>query len=203
MTCRQCKHEFCWICMGNWADHGQQSGGYYKCNKFDAAELPATVTEAQRAKAELDRYLHYYQRYQAHESGLKFADKLRESSEKRMMEQQELQRSTWMDVQFLKQAAEQVRECRRVLKFTYVLGYYLKDKTPEKSLFEYHQEMLEKHTERLQEFTERPLDQLQRSDVVNLTRVTERFMESLLQSMSGGIVRVEEASRLYHAAQSV
>jgi ariadne-1 len=23
MNCKLCKHEFCWICMGSWADHGQ------------------------------------------------------------------------------------------------------------------------------------------------------------------------------------
>lgn len=113
-----------------------------------------------------------------------------------MLEQQEAQRSSWMDVQFLKQAAEQVRDCRRVLKYTYVLGYFLRDRTAEKQLFEHHQEMLEKNTERLQEFTERPLDLINRADVVNLTRVTERFMQSLLQTMSGGVVRIDEATRL-------
>jgi ariadne-1 len=195
MNCRVCKHEFCWICMGAWSEHGQNTGGFYKCNRFDPAELPATVSEQQRAKAELDRYLHYYQRYHGHDQGLQFAEKLREQSERRMLEQQESQRSSWMDVQFLKQAAEQVRDCRRVLKYTYVLGYFLKDKTPEKILFEHHQEMLEKNTERLQEFTEMPLDQLNRADVVNLTRVTERFMAGLLASMSGGVVIMDEATR--------
>jgi ariadne-1 len=33
MTCRSCKHDFCWICMGPWSDHGANTGGYYKCNK--------------------------------------------------------------------------------------------------------------------------------------------------------------------------
>lgn len=76
MNCRVCKHEFCWICMGNWADHGQNTGGFYKCNRFNPAELPATVSEQQRAKAELDRYLHYYQRYHGHDQGLQFAEKV-------------------------------------------------------------------------------------------------------------------------------
>lgn len=119
-----------------------------------------------------------------------------------MLEQQESQRTSWMDVQFLKQAAEQVRDCRRVLKYTYVLGYFLKDRTPEKTLFEHHQEMLEKNTERLQEFTEKPLDQLNRADVVNLTRVTERFMAGLLASMSGGMVLMDEATRQMSTSSS-
>ena len=56
------------------------------------------------------RYLHYYQRYHGHDSALKFAAAQRAQAEARMVEQQEAQKSSWIDVQFLKQAAEQVRD---------------------------------------------------------------------------------------------
>lgn len=191
MTCRMCKHDFCWICMGNWADHGQNTGGFYKCNRFMPAEVKSIISAIDKAKAELDRYLHYYQRYHGHDSALKFAAAQRAQAEARMVEQQEAQKSSWIDVQFLKQAAEQVIDCRRVLKYTYVLGYFLKDGSVEKQLFEHHQEMLEKNTEKLQEYTEKPLDQIDRTQVVNLTRVTEKFMTSLLASMTGGVVTLD------------
>jgi hypothetical protein len=55
------------------------------------------------------RYLHYYQRYHGHESALKYAAAQRAQAEARMVEQQEAQKTSWIDVQFLKQAAEQVR----------------------------------------------------------------------------------------------
>jgi ariadne-1 len=61
----------------------------------------------------------------------------------------------------------------------------LKDNSLEKQLFEHHQEMLEKNTEKLQEYTEKNLDDIDRTQVVNLTRVTEKFMASLLTSMTG------------------
>ena len=35
MTCRVCNHEFCWMCLGDWKDHGHGTGGFYKCNKYD------------------------------------------------------------------------------------------------------------------------------------------------------------------------
>lgn len=35
MTCVQCRHEFCWVCMGSWKDHGSATGGYYKCNLYE------------------------------------------------------------------------------------------------------------------------------------------------------------------------
>lgn len=56
-------------------------------------------------------------------------------------------------------------ECRRVLKYTYVMGYFLEDGSPEKQLFEHHQEMLEKNTERLHEFTEMNLERDNRTEV--------------------------------------
>jgi len=191
MTCRLCKHDFCWICMGSWAEHGQQTGGFYKCNRFMPAEVKSIISAIDKAKADLDRYLHYYQRYHGHDSALKYASAQRVQAEARMVEQQEAQKSSWIDVQFLKQAAEQVIDCRRVLKYTYVLGFFLPDGSPEKQLFEHHQEMLEKNTERLQEYTELNLDLIDRTQVVNLTRVTEKFMSSLLASMTGGVVSLD------------
>ncbi len=109
-----------------------------------------------------------------------------------MIAQQESQKSSWVDVQFVKQATEQLIDCRRVLKYTYVLGYFLKDSTAEKRLFEHHQEMLEKNTEKLHEYTEKPVETLDRTEVVNLARVTDKFMQSLLQNMAGGIVRLDD-----------
>ena len=35
MQCHTCKWNFCWVCLGKWAEHGSASGGYYKCNKYD------------------------------------------------------------------------------------------------------------------------------------------------------------------------
>ena len=35
MTCRQCSHEFCWLCLGEWKEHNGATGGYYKCNKYE------------------------------------------------------------------------------------------------------------------------------------------------------------------------
>eukprot|EP01042_Synura_sphagnicola_P007087 gene7087-9074_t len=156
--------------MGSWAEHGATTGGYYRCNRYDAGKIDSSASAAEKAKAELDRYLHYYQRFHGHDGALRFAARQREQAEKRMVEIQESEKSSWIDVQYLKHAVEQVIDCRRVLKYTYVFGYFLVDGSAEKQLFEHHQEMLEKNTERLSEYTEMPLETLERTQVINLTR---------------------------------
>ncbi len=127
MTCQNCRYEFCWICSGDWKDHGANTGGYYSCNKFnDKDDNEEDQSDAALAKKELDRYLHYYKRYHAHAEAQKFAMKqLSETGRKMMLLQECKQDATWSDVEFLKTSNEQLVECRRVLKYTFVFAYYM------------------------------------------------------------------------------
>ena len=151
--------------MGPWTEHGANTGGYYKCNKYDPAAPtkdekvgtaplsppthlhvrmhwsrplliplfpPLPFQDGAKAKAELDRYLHYYKRYDNHHKAQQYAEKQEEEIERRMMRLQETDGSRWIDVQFLKAANEKLVECRRVLKYTYVFGYYLPEGTARK-----------------------------------------------------------------------
>ncbi|KAJ1451909.1 hypothetical protein M885DRAFT_528301 [Pelagophyceae sp. CCMP2097] len=193
MNCSQCKYEFCWMCMGDWKDHGTGTGGYYKCNKFDPNGSEDDDDQV-KAKRELDRYLHYYKRWQGHGSAQKFAVKQLEATEKRMVQLQESTHGSWIDVQFLKAANEMVIDCRRTLKATYVFGYYLRsDAAKQRELFENLQEHLERFTESLSEHTELPIDKMDRSEIVNITRVTESFLQNLVAGAESGL-DVEEPS---------
>mmetsp|Transcript_14707 Transcript_14707/g.30234 ORF Transcript_14707/g.30234 Transcript_14707/m.30234 type:complete len:555 (-) Transcript_14707:68-1732(-) len=189
MVCQQCKYEFCWICLQPWQDHGASTGGYYKCNKFASdGDNPNDMSDAAKAKRELDRYLHYYQRYHAHGQAQKFAKKQLAQTEQRMVQLQDGNSDTsWIDVQFLKTATEQLIECRRVLKYTYTFAYYLKDSGGNKERFEHHQEMLEKFTERLSELSEMDLEKMDRTDVVNMTRVVDKFVKNILKYVDDGM----------------
>jgi len=210
MTCQQCKHEFCWICMGDWVDHSANTGGYYRCNKFDSEEDGGSgggdQSDAAKAKRELDRYLHYYKRYHAHAEAQKFALKqLKETEERMILLQESSNNATWTDVEFLKTANEQLVECRRVLKYTYCFAYYMPDRSGgstfdererkerlasiqgDKERFEHHQSMLERFTEGLSELVEKPLPEISRVDVVNKTRVVNNFMKNILQYVEEGM----------------
>lgn len=187
MTCSGCKYEFCWICMGKWMVRGATTGGYYKCNKFDPNADGDDQSDAAKAKRELDRYLHYYKRFHGHDQAQGFAKKSLKETEARMVTLQEQNVDTvWTDVEFLKTANEQLVECRKVLKYTYAFAYYLQDKE-KRSRFEFHQEMLEKFTENLSELSEKPLSEMNRTEVVNQTRVVDRFMKNVLKYVDDGM----------------
>jgi ariadne-1 len=194
MTCTSCKHEFCWVCDGVWRDHGAASGGYYKCNKYSPVELAKKRKDAKDSKtsddagAKLNRYLHYYQRYHNHDNAKKFAARLRALTTQRMLQMQgKAQDSGWVDVQFLQEAIDQVFACRRVLKYTYVLSYFMADDAPERDLFEYLQQQLEMNTERLSELSEMKLRKINREEIVNYTRVTAQFLANLLEGVANGL----------------
>uniref|UniRef100_A0A7S2XA88 RBR-type E3 ubiquitin transferase n=1 Tax=Lotharella oceanica TaxID=641309 RepID=A0A7S2XA88_9EUKA len=187
MTCHCCKYEFCWVCMGPWKDHGNHTGGFYKCNKYN----PHKAKVKDESKAELDRFLHYYQRYHNHDQARKFAKEQIETSEKRMAElhtQAGNSDSQWQNVQFLRKSTMQVLECRRVLKYTYVYGYYCTD-AKERELFEFLQEDLEKATEKLSELSEQPLGKMKRQEVVDFTMFTEKFLRNLLSGLEDGLTK--------------
>lgn len=173
--------------MGDWADHGANTGGYYKCNKFDPSAGGDDQSDAAKAKRELDRYLHYYKRFHAHSQAQDFAKKSLKETETRMILLQEQNSDTvWTDVEFLKSANEQLVECRKVLKYTYAYAFYLID-DDKRRRFEFHQEMLERFTELLSELSEKPLQEMNRTEVVNQTRVVDRFMKNVLTSVEEGM----------------
>jgi ariadne-1 len=106
-----------------------------------------------------------------------------------VMLQESTDHARWSDVEFLKTANEQLVECRRVLKFTYVHGYYLnpsEENKIQRLRFEHQQEMLERFTEVLSELSEKPIADMDRTAVVNQTRVVDKFMKEILKCVEDG-----------------
>ena len=61
MTCVNCKYDFCWMCREEWKKHGNNTGGYYKCNiyKEDAGEKKKQSDDEKNMK-KLEFYLDRY-----------------------------------------------------------------------------------------------------------------------------------------------
>lgn len=174
--------------MGDWRTHGAETGGYYKCNKF---QEDTPTNEVDRAQREIDRYLHYYKRYHAHHDSLKYAQKQLQQTEQRMVQMQNSSESRWADVEFLKDANQQLVECRRVLKYTYIYGYFLLPSAQNKmqrEVFENHQLSLERFTENLSHLSEKPIEEMDRAAVVNQTRAMKQYVANVLDYVADGMV---------------
>lgn len=139
MTCRQCGHEFCWICKGNW-------NGHNACNSF---KEDADSRKREQAKESLDRYIHYYSRYEVHEKSKQLDTNLRQSAVEQMVELCSNMTVSTNNVELITKATENLIECRRILKYTYVFGFYRECGQRERELFEFLQAELERSTEEL------------------------------------------------------
>ena len=80
----------------------------------------------------------YYNRWANHEQSAKLSVELYAKTEKKMEEMQMTSDLTWIEVQFMKKAVDEVSKCRMTLKWTYAMAYYLESGN-EKELFEDNQ----------------------------------------------------------------
>eukprot|EP01138_Halocafeteria_seosinensis_P001560 gb/GECG01001598.1/.p1 GENE.gb/GECG01001598.1/~~gb/GECG01001598.1/.p1 ORF type:complete len:610 (+),score=98.56 gb/GECG01001598.1/:1-1830(+) len=227
MTCKQhsggCGHEFCWMCLGPWSDHGTSSGGYYECNKYsDKAKrdpnLQNIEQSAREASEYLDRYMHYFSRYANHEKARKTTERLLSDLREKLNSLQSVKGLTYKDVECLENACNLLMEARRVLKWTYVFGYYCENEA-ELLLFEFLQQKLEKNMEYLQELVELRDDvnkfisnELSAAkmfeylrEVRNYMSVTQRFMQQMISGVENGLVETpspQQSSAASSAAAS-
>ena len=82
--------------------------------------------------------LQYYNRWANHEQSSKLSRDLYATTERKMEDMRLTSSLTWIEVQFMKKAVEEVEKCRMTLKWTYAMAYYL-SKNNEKDLFEDNQ----------------------------------------------------------------
>jgi len=174
MTCSQCSFHFCWLCMQDWQIHGYERS----CNTFELEQAKEKDSKRADAERELERYLHCYNRFQNHSQGQEFAKGELEKFEQKQEENEESDSS--FDWNALKDALSQLVECRRVLKYTYVVTYCLVDRPLQRELFEDQQGLLERFTEKLSEISEKDHREIDHAQLVNLTRIVDKYTKSVM-----------------------
>ncbi|GAB7347581.1 hypothetical protein MBLNU459_g4464t3 [Dothideomycetes sp. NU459] len=168
MTCRKCKHEFCWMCMGVWSEHGTS---WYNCNRYEEKSGHDARDAQAKSRASLERYLHYYNRYANHEQSAKLDKDIFLKTEKKMTQLQSSSGMSWIEVQFLDYASQALQQCRQTLKWTYAFAYYLA-RNNLTEIFEDNQKDLEMAVENLSEMFEKNTDQLAALKVEMMDKTT-------------------------------
>ncbi|XP_009340337.2 probable E3 ubiquitin-protein ligase ARI7 [Pyrus x bretschneideri] len=210
MTCTPpCKFEFCWLCLGSWVEHGERTGGFYACNRYEAAKQEGAYDEAERrremAKNSLERYTHYYERWASNQqSRQKALADLHQMRTVHMEKLSDIQREPESQLKFITDAWLQIVECRRVLKWTYAYGYYLPDhEQAKRQFFEYLQGEAESGLERLHQCAEKELLQFLNAEgpskefvdfhtkLAGLTGVTKNYFENLVRALENGLCDVD------------
>ncbi|GFQ04321.1 probable E3 ubiquitin-protein ligase ari8 [Phtheirospermum japonicum] len=187
MTCRPpCGFNFCWLCLGPSSHPGGQCNVY----REDSQKL---------AKEHLERYTHYYERWDTNEKSMKIA--LGDLSTKQ----------THSQTMFVVEAWEQIVECRRVLKWSYAYGYYNMSGSARRklNLFEHLQWEAENALERLHHCAETEMDTYLSADcpcedfnvfrkkLLVLTSVTKNYFENLVRALENNLSEVEIVDRKY------
>ncbi|KAK9970500.1 hypothetical protein ABG768_026439 [Culter alburnus] len=145
MQCSKCKHDFCWMCLGDWKTHGSE---YYECSRYK--ENPDIVNQSQQAQAReaLKKYLFYFERWENHNKSLQLEAQTYQRIQEKIQERVMNNLGTWIDWQYLQNAAKLLAKCRYTLQYTYPYAYYM-ESGPLKKLFEYQQAQLEAEIENL------------------------------------------------------
>ncbi|CAP27229.2 Protein CBG07143 [Caenorhabditis briggsae] len=108
------------------------------------------------SRAELLRFMFFYNRFKAHEQSLGLEKKLIQKIEKKMDEMQTAG-MCYSETLFLRKAVDTLSDCRRTLQYTYVFAYFL-ERNNHAIIFENNQNDLEMATEQLSGFMEQKLD---------------------------------------------
>lgn len=127
MHCTRCNFHFCWLCMGDWSKHGENTGGFYNCTLFEAQRKENDPNEKKRetAKNNLNRHLQFFERWSEHDKAMKIL--INAKKEWESIDKASLSAARHIPVgalQFVSEAWDVVNHCRRVLKWTYVAAYF-------------------------------------------------------------------------------
>mmetsp|Transcript_50098 Transcript_50098/g.108849 ORF Transcript_50098/g.108849 Transcript_50098/m.108849 type:complete len:115 (+) Transcript_50098:1131-1475(+) len=98
---------------------------------------------------------------------------------------------SWLQLQYIKHATDELVASRVVLKYTYVKAFFMEDGCPEKNLFEHMQKLLEMTTEHLSLLLEDEIGDVgNRLRVIDAASKATQVRQNLLSAVEAGILPV-------------
>ncbi|KAL6601576.1 hypothetical protein ACP70R_044796 [Stipagrostis hirtigluma subsp. patula] len=215
MTCSPpCRHEFCWLCLEPWGKHGNFTCNRYEHVKAGDAEFAAEEARRQQAMESHERYMHYFERWSAHGAS---RDKARRDLAGLQVCAAELEKMAAavgvpsVELAFVRQAYEQIVECRRMLRWSYAHMYYqgLESDDGRRRFCEFLQGEAEQSLERLHHLAEQERKNLcwdagvddddaakkkkledYRPKLAGLTMLTRNYFRKLVKGFESGMDEV-------------
>ncbi|KAB0801262.1 hypothetical protein PPYR_02047 [Photinus pyralis] len=205
MKCSKCKFDFCWVCQESWKKHSSATGGYFRCNRFEAVHkadekqgsLISEAVDRNNQMQEMSRFLHYYTRFRNHENSQKLEEPLLTGARQKM----ELLASSLglkcteengeKGTKFVEDGVRELLKARRVLCGSYVYGYYLEDDGYNKTIFEFMQNELEEVTEKLSEMIARPYLRTPKSVIIQTSNLARRKRHEFVRAVAQGLIPAE------------
>ncbi|GAV71605.1 IBR domain-containing protein [Cephalotus follicularis] len=172
-----CGQAFCWLCgcatgrEHTWTNISNHSCGRYKEDHEKKAE---------RALRNLQRYIHYHDRYKAHTDSLKLESMLKETVQGKISKLEERE-TIAKDFSWVTNGLYRLFRSRRILSYSYPFAYYMfgddllfkdemtkEEREIKKNLFEDQQQQFEANVEKLSLFLEEHFDQYSEARVMEL-----------------------------------
>lgn len=168
------------------------------------------------AEKELAERAFFLERYENHLRAVKFARATKEKLQDRIEEMTANYRAgkrkpgqiepSKLEA-YLMPAVDTVIECRRLLAWTYPIGFYMPNDFGNKTLFTNLQAKLEEFTHNLHELCETDSDSQKltpeelRTEIINYTRCTKRFRDNMVNGVEELIARTEEGAEVFYTLE--
>ena len=197
VRCPQCGHDFCWVCVKTWKNHG---GGHLHCNRYVEDERGRRMSLGGRTR---NCFAHFYSRYMNHESSRRMEEPLLHSAKrKREILQSAMEGDAapreGKGTKFYEDGVWELLKARRILCGSYAFGFYLAMAVAEeaegndknrnvdvlhtKAVFDLLQSELEQAAERLSEVIARPYLRTPKRAIVEVVSACRKRRHELLKA---------------------
>ncbi|XP_030830538.1 ankyrin repeat and IBR domain-containing protein 1 [Strongylocentrotus purpuratus] len=204
MKCTKCKYDFCWVCLEVWSKHSSETGGYFRCNRYEAVQkveekaegLMSEAEKRNKGMQELNRFLHYYTRFRNHENSYHLEEPLlrKAPGKMRKLACHSDAKASKEETQFIVDAIHELLAARHILKFSYPYGFYLEDRGGSKQIFEFMQNELEEASENLSQMVARNYLRTPRTKIIQAAHLTKRKRYEFLSAVSKGFLPPDVSS---------
>ncbi len=176
MKCKSCSYDFCWDCMHKW----DENCGYSKpCNGKvkDGYETDNDRKIKNEAASEIQYYLFHYHNFMKQKDAIKFANKLKDSVDEKIVKWKEIMGSLIETGDFLKDAIQTVIWSRTILKNCNILKFFIKNESKKNLINLYYDDLLNQ-TELLTSLTEKSIEELNKNTILNNDLILKNSIHS-------------------------